>query len=94
MAQHFENDGKQVNANFGARAGWATTPTPENFLNYFSSKHLPPTPDGRAYLNAVRYNNPKFDQLMAKALATTNAAQAPAIVPTSRATNLRRCHCS
>ena len=23
----------------------------------------------------MRYNNPKFDQLMAKALATTNAAQ-------------------
>lgn len=74
MAQHFENV-EAGKCEFW-RSGWmGDYPDPENFLNYFSSKHLPPTPDGRAYLNTVRYNNPKFDQLMAKALATTNATQ-------------------
>lgn len=74
MAQHFEN--VEAGKTEFWRSGWmGDYPDPENFLNYFSSKHLPDSPNGRAYLNTVRYNNPKFDQLMAQALATSNATQ-------------------
>ncbi|MBS1913600.1 MAG: ABC transporter substrate-binding protein [Bacteroidetes bacterium] len=53
------------------RLGWiADYPDPENFLNLFYGKTIPPT--GPSQINSMRYANPEFDALFEKALATTN----------------------
>jgi peptide/nickel transport system substrate-binding protein len=71
FAQHLENyeTGK---ANF-FRAGWiADYPDPENFLNLFYSKHIPPTMAERSYLNSCRYRSAAFDATFEEALRTVD----------------------
>jgi len=70
-AQHLEII-ETGNAEFW-RLGWiADYPDPENFLNLYLSKHIPTDPNGKAYINSFRYNNPEFDEKMEKALKTAD----------------------
>jgi peptide/nickel transport system substrate-binding protein len=56
------------------RLGWiADYPDPENFLNLFYGKAIPPT--GSSPINSTRYNNPRFDSLFAQAIVTLDDAQ-------------------
>ena len=56
------------------RLGWiADYPDPENFLNLFYGKTIPPT--GASPINSTRYNNPRFDSLFARAIVTLDDAQ-------------------
>ncbi len=58
------------------RAGWvADYPDPENFINLFVSKHIPPKLSDKSYLNTFRFRNQKFDQLYEQALTTLDPAQ-------------------
>lgn len=51
------------------RLGWvADYPDPENFLNLFNGRMIPPS--GPSPINSTRYVNPTFDSLFAVALAT------------------------
>ncbi len=51
------------------RLGWiADYPDPENFLNLFYGKNIPPS--GPSPINSTRYSNPDFDALYARALVT------------------------
>ncbi len=67
FAQHLENleTGK---ATFW-RAGWiADYPDPENFLNLLYGGHVPADIETKAYINAMRYQSPKFDSVFNSAL--------------------------
>jgi peptide/nickel transport system substrate-binding protein len=66
FAQHIENmeNGK---APF-FRVTWiADYPDPENFINQFSSEHVPQNPAEKTFLNFMRYKNPELDALLSKA---------------------------
>lgn len=55
------------------RAGWvADYPDPENFINLFNSKHIPPKITDKSYTNTFRWKNEKFDELYYKAEATVD----------------------
>jgi oligopeptide transport system substrate-binding protein len=73
-AQHTENYEKGK-AEFFRYAWVADYPDPENFLNLFYGKHVPAKLEDKAYLNSVRYKNPKFDALFEKALSIPNEAE-------------------
>lgn len=54
------------------RLGWVGDyPDPETFLNLFNGK-LVPTDGGISPINSVRYVNPKYDEMLQRALATTD----------------------
>lgn len=56
------------------RLGWiADYPDPENFLNLFYSKTIPPK--GPSSINSTRYRNQAFDSLFTLALGTQDDAQ-------------------
>jgi peptide/nickel transport system substrate-binding protein len=56
------------------RLGWiADYPDPENFLNLVYGKNIPAT--GPSQVNTTRYNNPAFDALFERALATLDDAE-------------------
>lgn len=56
------------------RLGWvADYPDPENFLNLFYGKTIPP--EGPSTINSTRYSNPSFDSLYALALTTQDDAK-------------------
>lgn len=51
------------------KTGWiADYPDPETFLTLLYSKHIPKNANEKSYLNAARYNNPKFDSLFSLAM--------------------------
>lgn len=71
FAQHLENmeNGK---APF-FRVTWvADYPDPENFINQFSSQHVPENPADKAYLNFMRYKSSEFDALLNQAREETD----------------------
>lgn len=56
------------------RLGWvADYPDPENFLNLFNSRTIPPS--GPSQINSTRYANPTFDSLFSLAVATLDDAE-------------------
>ncbi|MCC7050432.1 MAG: ABC transporter substrate-binding protein, partial [Bacteroidia bacterium] len=66
FAQHIENmeNGK---AQF-FRVTWvADYPDPENFISWFSGDHVPDSPNGKAFMNFMRYKNPTYDNLLKQA---------------------------
>lgn len=74
FAQHLENleTGK---ATFW-RAGWiADYPDPENFLNLLYGEHVPAELSTKAYINAMRYQSPKFDSIFNVALREVDDAK-------------------
>jgi len=60
FAQHLETI--QTGKVLFWRAGWtADYPDPETFLNILHGQHIPKDLSTKSYLNAMRYQNPKFD---------------------------------
>lgn len=58
------------------RAGWvADYPDPENFINLFNSKHIPPKLTDKSYINSFRYRNSEFDRLYDAALQELDATK-------------------
>lgn len=58
------------------RAGWnADYPDPENFLNLLYGDHIPATMEERSYINSMRYDSPKFNQVFEKALSTVDPVE-------------------
>jgi peptide/nickel transport system substrate-binding protein len=66
MNQH-QNELESGRAAFWRIAWVADYPDPENFLNLFYSKNLPEDASENAYINSVRYTNPKFDEIFVAA---------------------------
>lgn len=62
FAQHLENleTGKAL---FWRFAWVADYPDPENFLQLFYGKLVPPNLSDKSYVNSVRYINPEFDRI-------------------------------
>jgi oligopeptide transport system substrate-binding protein len=57
------------------RVGWiADYPDPENFLNFFLSKHIPANDNESAFMNSMRYRNEEFDKTMEMAFREINNA--------------------
>lgn len=74
FAQHLDNI-DAGRANF-FRLGWiADYPDPENFLNLYYGKNVPKDPSQISPINSTRYQNPKYDELFEKAIATTDQAE-------------------
>ncbi|MCI5056090.1 MAG: ABC transporter substrate-binding protein, partial [Flavobacteriales bacterium] len=74
FAEHLEKV-ENGQANFW-RSGWAADyPDPESFLNLFYGKHVPDSLHQRSYINAFRYQNPKYDSLYEKALQTVDKSE-------------------
>lgn len=56
------------------RDGWvADYADPENFLNLFYGALVPDDLNEKSYINSVRYQNPKFDEVFEAALRETDA---------------------
>ena len=71
FAQHLDNI-DAGRADF-FRLGWiADYPDPENFLNLFYGKNVPKDPSQISPINSTRYQNPQFDEIFEKAIATTD----------------------
>ena len=71
FAQHLDNI-DAGRADF-FRLGWiADYPDPENFLNLYYGKNVPKDPKAISPINSTRYQNPQFDVLFEKAIATTD----------------------
>ena len=71
FAQHLDNI-DAGRADF-FRLGWiADYPDPENFLNLFYGKNVPKDPTQISPINSTRYQNPQFDEIFEKAIATTD----------------------
>jgi len=71
FAQHLDNI-DAGRADF-YRLGWiADYPDPENFLNLFYGKNVPKDPKQISPINSTRYQNPEFDAIFEKAIATTD----------------------
>lgn len=67
FAQHLDNI--DAGRSDFYRLGWiADYPDPENFLNLFYGKNVPPNPKDKSPINSFRYTNPKYDELFEKAL--------------------------
>lgn len=74
FAQHLDNI-DAGRADF-FRLGWiADYPEPENFLNLCYGKNVPKDPKQISPINSTRYQNPDFDVLFEKAIATTDQAE-------------------
>lgn len=74
FAQHLDNI-DAGRANFW-RLGWvADYPDPENFLNLYYGKNVPKDPTQISPINSTRYQNPRFDELFEKAIATTDQTE-------------------
>ena len=73
FAQHLDNI-DAGRADF-YRLGWiGDYPEPENFLNLFYGKNVPKDPTAISPINSTRYQNPEYDALFEKAIATTDQA--------------------
>ena len=71
FAQHLDNI-DAGRADF-FRLGWiADYPDPENFLNLYYGKNVPKDPKAISPINSTRYQNPEYDALFEKAIATTD----------------------
>lgn len=71
FAQHLDNI-DAGRADF-FRLGWiADYPDPENFLNLYYGKNVPKDPKAISPINSTRYQNPEYDILFEKAIATTD----------------------
>jgi oligopeptide transport system substrate-binding protein len=69
FAQHLDNI-DAGRADF-FRLGWiADYPDPENFLNLCYGKNVPKDPKGISPINSTRFQDPKYDELYEKAIAT------------------------
>lgn len=73
FAQHLDNI-DAGRADF-YRLGWiADYPEPESFLNLFYGKNVPKDPSAISPINSMRYQNPQYDEIFEKAIATTDPA--------------------
>lgn len=71
FAQHLEN--LETGKALFWRASWiADYPDPENFLNLLYGEHVPGDISSKSYINAVRYQSPKFDEVFNAALREPN----------------------
>jgi len=71
FAQHLDNI--DAGRSDFYRLGWnADYPDPETFLNLFYGKNVPANPNDVSPINSFRYKNARFDELLEKALATTD----------------------
>lgn len=74
FAQHLDNI-DAGRADF-YRLGWiADYPDPENFLNLYYGKNVPKDPNAISPINSTRYQNPEYDAIYEKAIATTDQAE-------------------
>ncbi len=71
FAQHLDNI-DAGRADF-YRLGWiADYPDPESFLNLYYGKNVPKDPKAISPINSTRYQNPEYDALFEKAIATVD----------------------
>ncbi|NCP45423.1 MAG: ABC transporter substrate-binding protein, partial [Flavobacteriales bacterium] len=71
FAQHLEN--LETGKALFWRSGWiADYPDPENFLNLLYGEHVPGDISSKSYINAVRYQSSKFDEVFNAALREPN----------------------
>lgn len=74
FAQHLDNI-DAGRADF-YRLGWiADYPEPESFLNLYYGKNVPKDPSQISPINSTRYQNPQYDEIFEKAIATTDRAE-------------------
>jgi len=71
FAQHLDNI-DAGRADFYRLAWIADYPDPENFLNLYYGKNVPKNPMDISPINSTRYQNPEFDEIFEKAIATTD----------------------
>lgn len=74
FAQHLDNI-DAGRADF-YRLGWiGDYPDPENFLNLYYGKNVPKDPTAISPINSTRFQNPEFDAIFEKAIATSDQAE-------------------
>lgn len=74
FAQHLDNIDAGRSDFF--RLGWiADYPEPENFLNLYYGGNVPKDPKQISPINSTRYQNPEYDKIFEKAIATTDQTE-------------------